>query len=116
MSKLEFKEGQTYVCQKSFTTYWVEGKGYETKYDEISGKYAIIDEYGFYYFDWEINHSRIKFTLKEETIMRQQLQVLVNGNWIDVSMLDYARGIVVVCTLETEIFDIKTVELRLKEE
>lgn len=63
---LKFKEGQTYICEKAFTTKWIEGKGYETKYDEISGEYAIIDELGFIYFDWEINNSRLKFKLKEE--------------------------------------------------
>ena len=47
--------------------------------------------------------------------MKQQLQALVEGTWIDVSMIDYARGIVVVCESLTEVFDIKDVELRLKE-
>lgn len=48
--------------------------------------------------------------------MKQQLQALVEGLWRDVSMIDYARGIVVVCGLLTDVFDIKDVELRLKEE
>ena len=48
--------------------------------------------------------------------MKQQLQALVEGTWRDVSMIDYARGIVVVCEPLTQVFDIKDVELRLKEE
>lgn len=64
---LKFKEGQTYICEKSFTTKWIEGKEYETTYDEISGEYLITDELGFIFFDWELNESRHLFTLKEET-------------------------------------------------
>lgn len=64
---LKFKEGQTYICEKSLTTKWIEGKEYETTYDEISGEYIITDELGFIFFDCEINDSRHLFKLKEET-------------------------------------------------
>lgn len=46
----------------------------------------------------------------------KQLQAYVEDAWRDVSMIDYARGIVVVWGLITEVYDIEDVELRLKEE
>lgn len=49
----------------------------------------------------------------------KQLQAYVQDAWRDVSMIDYARGIVVVVVvwgLITEVYDIEDVELRLKEE
>lgn len=64
---LKFKEGQTYICEKSFTRKWIEGKEYETTYDEISEEYIITDELGFIFFDWELNESRHVFKLKEKT-------------------------------------------------
>lgn len=63
---LKFKEGQTYICEQSYSRNWVEGKEYEVKYDEISDEYVIYDELGYVYFNWEINDSRLVFKLKEE--------------------------------------------------
>lgn len=63
---LNFKEGQTYICEKSFTTNWIEGNEYKVVYEEISDEYVIYDEEGFMFFDWEINMSRTSFKLKEE--------------------------------------------------
>lgn len=48
--------------------------------------------------------------------MKQKLQVYVAGAWRDVSMIDYARGIVVVWGLITDVYNIEDVELRLNEE
>lgn len=66
---LKFKEGQTYICKKSFTTNWIEGKEYKTKYEEISDEYVIYDEFDYVYFDFDINESKLIFKLKEETTM-----------------------------------------------
>lgn len=63
---LKFKEGQTYICKKSFTTNWIEGNEYKVEYDEISDEYVIYDEEGFLYFDFDINESTLIFKLKEE--------------------------------------------------
>lgn len=64
---LEFKAGQTYICIKSYTTKWIEGKEYKTRYDEISDDYVIHDELDYFYFDWELNNSRHVFKLKEKS-------------------------------------------------
>lgn len=64
---LNFKEGQTYICEKSLTTHFIEGNEYKVSYEEISDEYVIYDEEGFMFFDWDINMSRVSFKLKEET-------------------------------------------------
>lgn len=66
---IKFDEGQTYICEQSYSRNWIEGKEYEVKYDEISDEYVIYDELGYVYFNWEINESRLVFKLKEETTM-----------------------------------------------
>lgn len=66
---LKFKEGQTYICEKSFTTNWIEGNEYKTEYDEISDEYVIYDEYDYMFFDFDINESKLVFKLKEENKM-----------------------------------------------
>lgn len=63
---LKFKEGQTYICEKSFTTNWIEGNEYKVSYEEISNEYVIYDEEGFMFFDFDINGSRVVLKLKEE--------------------------------------------------
>lgn len=64
---LKFKEGQTYICIKSYSTNWIEGNEYKTEYGEISNRYVIYDEIGFVYSDSELNESRLVFKLKEES-------------------------------------------------
>ena len=66
---LKFKEGQTYICEKSFTTNWIEGNEYKTEYDEISDEYFIYDEFDYMFFDFDINKSKLVFKLKEENKM-----------------------------------------------
>lgn len=63
---LNFKEGQTYICEKSFTTHFIEGNEYKVEYEEISDEYVIYDEKGFLYFDFDINGSMVVLKLKEE--------------------------------------------------
>lgn len=78
---LKFKEGQTYICEKSFTTNWIEGKEYKTEYDEISDEYFIYDEFDYKFFDFDINKSKLVFKLKEEN-----------------SMLKFKEGQTYICT------------------
>lgn len=66
---LKFEDGQTYICTNSYTTAWIEGNEYKTTYDEISDEYVLYNEFGFVFFDWELNNSRIGLKLKEETTM-----------------------------------------------
>lgn len=63
---LKFKEGQTYICEKSLSPEWIEGNEYKVTYDEIRDDYGIYDEIGFLFVDWEINESILTFKLKEE--------------------------------------------------
>lgn len=63
---LKFKEGQTYICDESFSNVFIEGNEYKVEYDEISDEYVIYDEEGFLYFDSDINKSTLIFKLKEE--------------------------------------------------
>lgn len=63
---LTFKEGQTYICEYSSSTNWIEGKEYKVIYDEITDDYVIYDEYGIVFFDWELNRSDPKLKLKED--------------------------------------------------
>lgn len=64
--KVKFDKGQTYICEKSDSCDWVEGKEYKTEYEEIIDEYIIYNEFGVMYLDWEINISNLVFKLKEE--------------------------------------------------
>lgn len=64
---LKFKEGQTYICDESFSKDFIEGNEYKVEYDEISDEYVIYDEEGFLYFDSDINESTLILKLKEES-------------------------------------------------
>lgn len=68
MNKLEFKEGQTYICTKSDRPWWTVGKEYPV-FLYSDNEPAIKDDDGF---DWHsgylsyLNTSNIQFKLKEE--------------------------------------------------
>lgn len=62
---LKFEDGQTYICTKSYTTNWIEGNEYKTTYDEVTDEYVLFDEFGFMFFDWDLNKARHSFQLKE---------------------------------------------------
>lgn len=62
---LKFEDGQTYICTKSYTTNWIEGNEYKTTYDEVTDEYVLFDEFGFMFFDRDLNKARHSFQLKE---------------------------------------------------
>lgn len=45
MSKVEFKEGQTYVCKRDKLEEWTLGKEYKVVFDEFHGL-VIVDDCG----------------------------------------------------------------------
>lgn len=61
---LKFKEGQIYVCKKSYTTWWTEGGEYDVFINE-NRDLVIQDNAGDQWCDYEIG-SIHQFTLKEE--------------------------------------------------
>lgn len=62
---LKFKEGQIYVCECSYTTYWTEGREYRTEYDFMAEQYVICDNFNNPYTASDINVSTLVFKLKE---------------------------------------------------
>ncbi len=65
--KLNFKEGQTYICTESYNEWWTEGKEYNVVLDHISKHYVIRDDENTGWTDYEINNAGDQFKLKEVT-------------------------------------------------
>lgn len=66
---LNFKEGQTYICTgaSNLHLWWTIGKRYPVKIDEVMVLFAIQDDDGEFWYDYELNRiSSVKFKLKEE--------------------------------------------------
>lgn len=63
---LKFKKGQTYICTKSNSAWWTVGKEYKVFFDNLPQCYAIKDNQGTIWYDYEINQSIKEFKLKEE--------------------------------------------------
>ncbi|EMF0039660.1 hypothetical protein POD66_002427 [Enterococcus hirae] len=66
---LNFKEGQTYICTGASNEHlwWTTGKRYPVKIDEVMVLFAIQDDDGEFWYDYELNRiSSVKFKLKEE--------------------------------------------------
>lgn len=61
---LKFKEGQTYICTKSFSDYWTEGKEYPVCYNNKD--LIIRDNHGNIWEEDFLHVTSAKFTLKEE--------------------------------------------------
>lgn len=63
---LKFKEGQTYICTKSNNSWWTVGKEYKVFFDDMPQIYAMKDNQGTIWYDYEINQTNKEFKLKEE--------------------------------------------------
>lgn len=66
MSKLDVKEGQTYICKRSDIDGWTLGKEYKVVFDDIIGL-VIVDDDGY---NWCISDDYLLnkvFKLKEKT-------------------------------------------------
>lgn len=66
MSKLEFKEGQTYVCKRSDLEEWTESKEYKIVFDKCHGL-IIVDDCGDKWYLPNDNLMKNVFKLKENT-------------------------------------------------
>ncbi|MBL0992189.1 MAG: DUF3310 domain-containing protein [Escherichia coli] len=64
---LKFKKGQTYICTESHEVWWTKGKEYKVVLDVFPESLVIKDNEGTSWYDYEINESKHKFKLKEET-------------------------------------------------
>lgn len=72
---LKFREGQTYICEKSHSVIFTEGTEYKVFYDDqykvsFDDQYKVFvikDDTGFPWYDYEINQTGNKFKLKEES-------------------------------------------------
>ena len=65
MNKLEFKEGQTYICTKSVKRWWTVGKKYPVFLDSYNEP-AIRDDDGDDWHSSYLSISNNQFKLKEE--------------------------------------------------
>lgn len=62
---LKFKKGQTYICTKSPSFWWSEGREYKVLFDFDTDHYVIQSDNGTCWFDFEIDERVHKFKLKE---------------------------------------------------
>lgn len=65
---LKFKEGQTYICTKSNNSWWTVGKEYEVFFDDMPQVFAIKDNLGTIWYDYELNQTNKEFILKDEPL------------------------------------------------
>lgn len=69
---MQFKEGQTYICTKSYDYWWTEGKEYRVVFDDVAESFGIEDDQQTMWYEHELNEPSVspqKFKLKEETTM-----------------------------------------------
>lgn len=66
MSKLEIKEGQTYICKRGDIAWWTLDKEYKVVFDRCHGL-VIVDDDGDRWCLPNYNLVKNGFTLKEKT-------------------------------------------------
>lgn len=81
MSKLEIKEGQTYVCQRDDLDWWTLGKEYKVQ-SFSDGRLYITDDEGY---DWYVTNNLLStvFKLKEKTFDLNKLTTAQLREYID---------------------------------
>lgn len=66
---LKFEEGQTYICTGAANEHlwWTVGKRYPVTIDEVMVLFAIQDDDGEFWYDYELNRIfSVRFKLEEE--------------------------------------------------
>lgn len=66
---LKFEEGQTYICTNAVKdrVWWTVGKRYPVTIDEAMVLFAIQDDDGDFWYDYELNRVfSVRFKLEEE--------------------------------------------------
>lgn len=95
MSKLEFKEGQTYICTKSEAPWWTEGKEYKVVLN-IYGVPVLVDNGDDKWSSNALNAFNNQFKLTEKTpskeFIEKEEQTLLN---VLVTKYNGGEGIVV---------------------
>ena len=66
MSKLEIKEGQTYICKRDDIAWWTLDKEYKVVFDSCHGL-VIVDDDGYRWCLPNYNLMKNVFKLKEKT-------------------------------------------------
>ena len=74
MSKLEIKDGQTYICTKSDRPWWTEGKEYKAVLDDIN-EAVLVDDEEDQWSSTDLKGPNSHFKLKEEIVTYTLLEV-----------------------------------------
>lgn len=103
MSKLEFKEGQTYVCTKSTEEYWTEGKEYEVTLTTY-GIPVLTDNSGNNWSATALNLDKHQFKLKEKVPsseldlnkltleeLKEYVTIMENYNIAEIKLYNFIR-------------------------
>lgn len=100
MNKLEFKEGQTYVCTKAKRSWWTEGKEYTVVLNS-DGIPALVDDGGAKWPAHALSSFSNEFKLKENTVdlnklttaqLREYVDLLENKENAERSLTDFIEG------------------------
>jgi hypothetical protein len=76
---LKFKEGQTYICTKANLPWWTKGKEYKVFFDELPRVFAIKDNQGTIWYDYELNDTTHKFNLKDNPLAEKRTTDLIDN-------------------------------------